>query len=153
MLTIGPSTWFKERLDEDFPGFKIWMPDADKEITAYQFAAYQGFLQYNLVPFLISRCVCHISENCRDEVKPKCSMNEEQRNMVVTWAESRTEAVYKERLDTIANEYQLWVTWLESRRDEFVAWRFLQHRYKRYGKTTSNCAELVNNSRTFIVNT
>jgi hypothetical protein len=81
--------WFKENLEEDFPGCTVWMSDADKGIRSNDFSL---SMSQSTTPFVLSRCARHLAENCKEN----CSgtMNEDQKSLIIELAKSRTEDIY-----------------------------------------------------------
>jgi MULE transposase domain len=69
-------TWFKERLEEDYPGIRVWMSDADKGIYSNQFSM---SLSQSTEDIVLSRCLRHLAENCSKTCK---TMNESQKRLV-----------------------------------------------------------------------
>ena len=119
--------WFKQCLDDDFPGYDIWMSDADKGITSNAFAL--SMSQSDGVPFLLSRsCARHLAENCREACKG--SMNEEHKSMIIDLAKSRTEDSYQKRLAVIESLNKEWAEYLHGRKHQFC-WS--------YGYNTKRC--------------
>ena len=51
--------YFKECLHLDFPGYDVWMSDADKGITSNAFGQLQDLSQSLGADFVISRCARH----------------------------------------------------------------------------------------------
>lgn len=134
--------WFKEPPEEDFPGFSVWMSDADKRITSGAFAASQS---QSIVDFLISRCIRHMAENCRESCETG-TMNEDHKKLIVQLAKSRTQDIHQQRLEAIKNENEAWAQWLDTRRDEFATFRFLERGHSRCGKVTSNGVENIDSA-------
>ena len=56
-------TWFKECLELDFPGIRVWMSDADKGIYSNQFSV---SLSQSISELTVSRCIRHLAENTRE---------------------------------------------------------------------------------------
>jgi hypothetical protein len=138
--------WFKEKLDEDCPGFNVWMSDADKGITSSPF---QESLSLTMSQddslVVVSRCTRHLAENCSKACKG--SMNEEQKRLVLELAFSRTEeAMYQERLKKIKSINPEWAVYLDEKKDQFVTLTFLDKGIRRFGKVTSNGVENINSA-------
>ena len=133
--------WFKEKLEDDFPGIRIWMSDADKGITS---SAFSMSLSQSVDEFVLSRCAWHLADNCKESCKGP--MNTESKNKIIDLARSRTEDVYQRRLAEIRSLNEKWADYLDSKKQQFVACSFLQRGYMRYGKVTSNGVETINGS-------
>jgi hypothetical protein len=88
--------WFKEQLEEDFPGNEVWMSDADKGIQSNVFSL---SLSQSLDQFVLSCCARHLAENCHENCKGP--MNETHKKLIINLAKSMTEVVYSRRLDAI----------------------------------------------------
>ena len=58
--------WFQEHLQQDFPGFEVFMSDADKGITSDNFSQSQAD-----AGAVNSRCVRHMTENCKKKFAGK----------------------------------------------------------------------------------
>ena len=54
--------WFKEQLDADFPGWDVWMSDADEGMTSNAFSFSVSQSECDLV---VSRCMCHLAKNAK----------------------------------------------------------------------------------------
>ena len=57
---------FKELLEANFPGIKVWMSDADKGITS---RAFSMSLSQSVDDFVLSCCACHLADNCQENCK------------------------------------------------------------------------------------
>lgn len=132
--------WFKERLDEDFPGYNVWMSDADKGIRSNQFSL---SMSQSSDTFVLSRCARHMAENCKEQCKTGV-MNEEVKNLIISLAKARTEEQYESRLSDIMERNSAWGEWLDNRKEEFATVAFLDRGVRRFGKVTSNGVENVN---------
>jgi hypothetical protein len=131
--------WFKERLDDDFPGYNVWMSDADKGIRSNAFSLSMSQSE----SFTLSRCARHMAENCRENCQAGV-MNEDDKNLVVLLAKARTEEEYLNRLGNIMERNSAWGHWLDERKEQFATVAFLDNGVRRFGKVTSNGVENVN---------
>jgi Transposase, Mutator family len=132
-------TWFKERLEADFPHSRVWMSDANKGIRSNRFSL---SMSQSTSGFVLSRCARHLAENCRDACKG--SMNEDHKRMIIELAKSRTEEMYKKRLASIKAINKQWSEYLDKHKDEFVTYCFLDDKVGSFGKVTSNGVETIN---------
>ena len=135
----GNWVWFHDKLSKDFPGFDVLMSDADKGITSTDFQVSQ-----EEVEAVTSRCARHLAENCREA--GRYTMNNDQKNLIISLAKARTEESYLYWLDKIRSIHTEWADWLHERRTEFATYLFLQDFRQRWGKVTSNAVENVNSS-------
>jgi hypothetical protein len=135
--------WFKEILEQDFRGIRVWMSNADKGIYSNVFSLSMSQLEAT-TPFLLSRCSRHLSENCKEANKG--TMNEEHKRMINFLSKSLTEDVYQKHLWEIRGINEGWATYLDERKNEFVASTFLDRswEYRRWGKVTNNSTEIMN---------
>ena len=133
--------WFKECLDDDFPGHDVWMSDADKGIHSNAFSISMSQTQDE---FVLSRCTRHLAENCRETCEGP--MNEHQKNMIIRLAKARTQTQCQERLSEIEAINEQWAQCLHSRQDEFATVSFLNRGCRRFGKVTSNGVENINSA-------
>lgn len=134
-------TWFKVKLDADFPGYTIWISDADKGIRSQQFSL--SLSQTTEDDVVVSRCTRHLSDNCRENCKSG-PMNNDHQLMILNLAKARTHELYNVRLEAIRDINEPWADYLDRRSDEFCTFSFLQRGHKRYGKVTSNGVENIN---------
>jgi hypothetical protein len=132
--------WFLQKLINDFPGIAIFMADAEKGITSQ---AFQDALAS--ISALSSRCARHLAGNCRDNIQVKLSKDQEQ-FIITKIAKARTEVMYNERLEELTTLNEQAAAWVDERKDEFVAFRFLQREKPRFGKVTSNGVENINSA-------
>ena len=102
--------WFKQCLDQDFPGYKVWMSDADKGITSNAFAMSMSQSTGD-DEFVLSRCARHLAENCREACKG--TMNESQKSLIILLAKSRTQDIYTKRLEGIKALNEDWAVYLD----------------------------------------
>ena len=102
-------TWFKERLEADFPGIRVWMSDADKGIHS---SAFSMSLSQSLEEFVLSRCAWHLADNCKEYCKSG-PMNTEAKNKIIDLARSQTEDVYRRRLEAIRTLNEKWASFLD----------------------------------------
>ena len=137
--------WFKECLDGDFPGYAVWMSDADKGITSNAFALSMSQSDGS-TEFVLSRCARHLAENCREACTGR--MNEEHKSMIINLAKSRTEDIYNKRLEAIRSINEQWANYLHDKRSQFVSAFFLEEGISRCGKVTSNGVKNVNGALT-----
>jgi hypothetical protein len=138
-------TWFKECLESDFPGSNIWMSDADKGIRSRQFHESICLSQDTFGDcFVLSRCARHLADNAKENSQGR--MNDTHKQMIVELAKSRTVNVYQKRLDAIKRENEEWASYLDERKDQFVAYKFLDNGLRRFGKVTSNAVENTNSA-------
>jgi MULE transposase domain/SWIM zinc finger len=133
-------TWFKECLEQDFPGIRVWMSDADKGIYSEQFSL--SLSQSDEMK--LSRCIRHLAENC----KLACNgpMNENNKKLIGDLAKQRTARGYSVVLEEINSINKQWASYLNEKREQFATYCFLQQGYMRYGKVTSNGVEVINGS-------
>jgi hypothetical protein len=131
--------WFKEHLEDDFPGIITWMSDADKGIRSNAFSLSMSQSENE---FVLSWCARHLAENCKDA----CGgiMNEDQKHLITELAKSLNEDVYSKRLDEIRNINTKWAEYLYWRKDQFTATSFLDKGIQRWGIVTSNVTETIN---------
>jgi hypothetical protein len=73
-------------------------------------------------------------------------MNEDHKRFIIQMAKSRTEDVYKKRLDELKTINEAWANYLDEKKDQFVTYLFLKNGYRRWGKVTSNAVETMNGS-------
>ena len=106
--------WFHEKLQEDFPGFDCLMSDADKGITSDDFQ-----LSQQQVEAVTSRCARHLAENCREACK--YTMNNKEKNLILSLAKARTEEAYLDSLDEIRAIHHEWADWLHERSVLFLS--------------------------------
>jgi hypothetical protein len=131
--------WFKELLEDDFPGITVWMSDADKGIRSNAFSL---SMSQSDDSFVLSRCARHLAENCRESVGGV--MNEDHKRMIVELAKSLNEEVYQQRLGELQKINKKWVAYLDERKDQFVSSTFLDRGVNRWGKVTNNGVEVMN---------
>ena len=133
--------WFQQHLQNDFPSFNLLMCDADKGVTSHGFA--QSLSQHTQ-DACTSRCARHLAANMGEAFPHK--VNEEHKLMVQALGHSRTREVYEERLDRLRHVHIEWGEWLDERKEQFVAYAFLERDIRRWGKVTSNSVENINSA-------
>jgi hypothetical protein len=69
--------WFKECLEQDFPGIETWMSDANKGIYSRDFSL---SMSQSENAFVLSRCARHLAENCKENCAG--TMNETHKTMI-----------------------------------------------------------------------
>ena len=133
--------FFKESLEADFPGIKVWMSDTDKGIKSGAFAL---SMSQSEDEFILSRCAWHLTENCREAVK--ASMPQKAKDLIIELAKARTEDVYQRCLEQLRQLNDGWAQYMDGKKDEFASVSFLQRGHMRHGKVTSNGVETINGS-------
>jgi hypothetical protein len=71
-------------------------------------------------------------------------MNEDDKKEIIELAKSLTEDVYLRRLERLRKRNDKWADYLDERKEEFVAYCFLDKGIRRWGKVTSNSTETIN---------
>jgi hypothetical protein len=133
--------WFSQLLVADFPGITVILADYSKGMEAENF---QTYLRNNSI--LYSRCARHLVENC----KKNCTSNKLSKDVetfiITKLAQSRTQDLYRERLQVVRAKSPQAADWLDERCRQFVSFHFLQEGKNRHGKVTSNAAENINSA-------
>ena len=114
-------TWFKECLDNDFPGYTVWISDADKGIHSNSFAL---SMSQNEVEFVLSRCVVHLIKNIQKNFKGT-TMNKKHKQAIVNLSRSKTEDVYNRLLEDIRSIDERWAAFIDNNKNQFVSYTFL----------------------------
>ena len=132
---------FKECLDGDFPGYDVWMSDADKGIrsNAFPMSVSQDNDDGGNSAFALSQCARHLAENCREACKG--AMNEDHKKRIINLAKARTRSDCLPLKQSTKNGLFIFTGSLSN---ECASFSFLQRGHKRYGKVTSDGVENIN---------